>query len=143
MSKSKQFELRSHKNIHLIQSIVFLQIARQLSALLLIDDSIENSLDCATAHPPVPCLLYGQYPWNRYVSSQSSPTDMLAHAERVDRGIDSEEGEKLAGKLGWSGEDIGQALPECVRRVRDWKDVVEFVKRSEAEAKLGEGKASL
>lgn len=52
----------------------------------------------------------------------------MAHNERIARGIDTDEGEALAGKLMWSGEDVGQALPTAVHRVRDWSEVVAFVK---------------
>jgi hypothetical protein len=96
---------------------------------MLIDDSIENALDCATHHlNPLPVLLFGPYPWNRHVTKQDSPYDKAAHDERIARGIDTDEGEALAGKLMWSGEDVGQALPACVHRVRDWIEVVSFVK---------------
>jgi hypothetical protein len=110
------------------------QIAHQIGAFLLIDDSIENALDCATHHPtPLPVLLFGPYPWNRHVTKEDSPEDVVAHNERIARGIDTDEGEALAGKLMWSGEDVGQALPTAVHRVRDWSEVVAFVK---AEGKL-------
>lgn len=104
------------------------QIAHQIGARLLIDDSIENALDCATASPPVPVLLFGAYPWNRFASSQDTPEDMLAHDERIRRGIDTERAERLGEQLRWTGEDIGQALPLEIKRVRDWNEVVEFVK---------------
>ncbi|KAJ9103954.1 hypothetical protein QFC21_002417 [Naganishia friedmannii] len=103
-------------------------IGHQLGAFLLIDDSIENALDCATHHPALPVLLFGPYPWNRHVTKEDSPEDVAAHEERMARGIDSEEGETLAGKLKWSGEDVGQALPSCVHRVKDWTQVVDFVR---------------
>lgn len=95
---------------------------------MLIDDSIENAFDCATASPPVPVLLLGQYPWNRYLSSSESPEDMLAYDERIRRGIDSPAGEALAEQLRWTGEDVGQALPEVVHRVKDWQEVIEFIR---------------
>lgn len=103
-----------------------LQVAHSIPAMLLIDDSIENALDCATATPPVPVLLFGAYPWNRHVSRQDTPEDMLAHAERVARGIDSEAAERLGEEMarGWTGESEGQELPACVRRVRGWEEVV-------------------
>lgn len=105
------------------------QVAHSIPAMLLIDDSIENALDCATASPPVSVLLFGAYPWNRHVSRQETPEDMLAHAERVARGIDSEAGEQLGEEIAraWTGESEGQELPACVRRVRGWEDVVQVL----------------
>ncbi len=54
---------------------------------------------------------------------------MLAHSERVARGIDSEEAERLGVELemGWTGESEGMKLPDGVKRVNGWKEVVEFV----------------
>jgi hypothetical protein len=81
-------------------------------------------------------LLFGAYPWNRHVSKQETAEDFLAHAERVARGIDSEEGEQLGERIveeeertvRWTGECEGQVLPTVVRRVRDWEGVVKTVR---------------
>jgi len=130
-------EVQAHQTLPSRKKRSKADVAHSISAILLIDDSIENALDCATAHPPVPVLLFGAYPWNRHVSKQETAEDFLAHAERVARGIDSEEAEELGERIakegqerqvGWTGESEGQVLPSVVRRVRDWQGVVEVVK---------------
>ncbi|KLO20041.1 hypothetical protein SCHPADRAFT_26342 [Schizopora paradoxa] len=81
---------------------------------LLIDDSVENAMECSWA---VPILLFGNYPWNRRISKEDHPDHFLSHAQRL---------VKSGGYPWWESETVG-ALPRNVIRVGDWSVVAEKV----------------
>lgn len=105
------------------------QIAHRLEACLLIDDSLENALNSATHSPPLPVILFGHYPWNSHLSVEDTPQSPSAHKERVLRGIETCSSEDLAEKMRSEEELKGRLhLPENVHRVRDWDEVVDFIR---------------
>ena len=78
---------------------------------MLIDDSLDNALDCARAG--IPCLLFGAYEWNR----RTSNIDSLGFNER----------ERLegAGTRWWERDDVPDtALAPYIRRADGWDAVV-------------------
>ena len=79
---------------------------------LLIDDSVENAIDCSKV---VPILLFGNYPWNRRISHEDHPDHFLSHAQRL---------VKSGGYPWWEKETVGP-LPRNVIRVADWFVVAE------------------
>lgn len=92
-----------------------------MNAKLLIDDSAENALACGRdASPPIPVLLFGEYSWNQRVSKLENPEDHLGYKER----LEFEHGEKW-----WEKEKVDNELTPIVKRVKDWKEVVEYVKK--------------
>ena len=92
-----------------------------MNVKLLIDDSVENALSCASASPPVPVLLFGDYPWNQRYSSLDESKDHLGYEDRL---------QFEGGKHWWLEESV--ELPESVTRVKDWKAAVEYVKANVA-----------
>ena len=109
-------------------------MCHQLDARVLIDDSAENVLLCATqANPPVPCLLFGSYAWNaaiREPGSHRHPDDK----EVEEGGMTYKQKEEKDPALIRQAEErrrevVSKAwLPEGVERVRDWDEVVRWVK---------------
>lgn len=97
----------------------------QTNALLLVDDSAENALTCARTEPHQHVLLFGHYPWNaeiRAPDEDEHPDDKLTYVELEREGKLPEAKERRQKRIerGW--------LPEGVRRVRDWQEVVEYVR---------------
>lgn len=106
-----------------------IQVAHALGACLLIDDSLENALTCAAHEPPLPVLLFGKYPWNSHLTAEDTTEDDQAHQERVLRGIESEEAERMALRLKREEETKGRLdLPKSVQQASNWEQVVEMLK---------------
>ncbi|EIW67034.1 hypothetical protein TREMEDRAFT_34170 [Tremella mesenterica DSM 1558] len=107
------------------------EVVHQTGALFLIDDSAENAADAAGANPPVQVLLFGDYPWNSVVwpSKSEKGVEELTYVEREERGLQEEfEKKRLkAIEIGWT--------PDGVERVKDWKEVVNWVKEWEKRRK--------
>ncbi|KAL5534487.1 hypothetical protein ACEPAG_949 [Sanghuangporus baumii] len=96
------------------------EVCHRLNARLLIDDSAENALACARdASPPIPVLLFGDYSWNRRVSKLENREDHLGYKER----LEFEHKEEW-----WRKEKVDSELPPIVKRMKDWEEVVEYVK---------------
>lgn len=94
---------------------------RAINASLFIDDHHGNLEPIIHADPPVPCLLFGKYPWNRSRSGVSSPVELMSYDERILAGLDLQL----------------EAITECdkLARAETWEDVVGWVKKwDEAEA---------
>lgn len=68
------------------------EVLHKLGARLLIDDALENAIDCARAEPPVPCILFGgEYEWNkRFCGGDDTGRDKLTHDELVKAGYTRE-----------------------------------------------------
>ena len=96
-----------------------------MGALLLIDDSAENSLACGRAGIDV--LLFGDYSWNRRISSTEKPEDSLGYEDRL---------KFEGGREWWKDEKADDILPSNVKRVGDWDGVLEQVKLMKAEGRL-------
>ena len=87
------------------------------------DDSAENTIACARdATPPIPVLLFGNYSWNKRISSIDKPEDHLGYKQR----LEYEHGEEW-----WKKEDVDKILPANVKRAKDWKEVVAYIETLE------------
>lgn len=85
----------------------------------MVDDSAENAIACARdASPPIPVLLFGDYNWNRRFSKLANPEDHFGFEERLKH----ENGEEW-----WKKENVDKELPENVKRMKDWKEVVAYI----------------
>jgi hypothetical protein len=102
------------------------QVCADLGAKLLIDDSAENALDCATEKPATPVLLFGDYEWNKRISSPSDNRDEMSFKER----------EKMEGKDFWKDEKFEVPEGAPLYRVKDWREVVLWVKNARKEGKM-------
>lgn len=106
-----------------------LQVCADLKARLLIDDSSENALQVSTsssaATPPTPVLLFGHYEWNKRLSLHSDAVDTMAFETRL---------QIEGGREFWKYERFEDHIPEGapLHRVRDWEEVVQFVKSARA-----------
>ncbi|KAG6335623.1 hypothetical protein ID866_3459 [Astraeus odoratus] len=108
------------------------RVCIDIGARLLVDDSVENAMECAKyvaqsdKGTPPQVLLFGSYEWNRRLSQRSEEHDDMAYANRV----------KGEGGNSFLERDIAhctEALAEVntkeilVKRVRDWGEVVTHV----------------
>ena len=110
------------------------EVCVRIGAKLLIDDSLENAVACATyvsssgdGGPP-PVLLFGDYQWNKRLSLPEDERDDMTYARRVELGN---------GDTGFLVEDIqrgeealaraNEKRRDFVRRVKGWKEVVSHV----------------
>ena len=78
---------------------------------------MENALSCAGASPPINVLLFGEYQWNKRESPLNKPEDHLGYDARME----------LEGREWWIDECVDPKLPQNVRRVKTWKEVVEWI----------------
>ncbi|KAG6891066.1 hypothetical protein C0995_014155 [Termitomyces sp. Mi166 len=95
------------------------QICVDLKAVLLIDDSIENALQCATYKEPTQVLLFGNYEWNKRLSGPQDAKDEMTFDQRL---------EAEGGKEFWKDEGI--IIPEGapLTRTKDWSEVLANVR---------------
>ncbi|KAG6866031.1 hypothetical protein C0991_009440 [Blastosporella zonata] len=109
----------AHKTGHeVVTKLSKAQVCADLGAVLLIDDSVENALQCATYKEPTQVLLFGDYEWNKRLSGPEDANDGMTFDRRIER-----EG----GKEFWKEEyvEIPEGAP--LTRVRDWSEVVCWV----------------
>jgi hypothetical protein len=86
---------------------------QQSGSTILIDDSLENAIDVISTLPEsATVLLFGSYPWNLRNSRAHSDEDMLSYEERMAAGLQ---------------DDVYGQVPEGIKRVDGWDDVVEFL----------------
>lgn len=88
---------------------------KAIGASLFIDDNYGNLEPIISANPPITCLLFGDYPWNQTRSGVNTPGEMMSFADRQKAGLDI------------TVEDIEMGLN--MKRVKNWTEVVEWVKR--------------
>ena len=93
----------------------------------MIDDSLENALKCATADPPVPILLFGDNQWNQRLAKYSDIKEEISFAERLKR-----EG----GREFWKEEGVTFPEGAPLARVKDWNEVVEWIKHAREQGKI-------
>lgn len=107
--------------------ICSVQVCHQIGAKLLIDDSLENTMKCAEAIPPVPSLLFGDSAWNQRESHYDDIKTELSFDERL---------KKEGGREWWKDEKV--VLPEGVplTRVKDWAEVIAWVEKERHEGRL-------
>ena len=97
----------------------------------MIDDSAENSLKCATADPPVPVLLFGDYAWNKRVGRYSDVKAEVSFEEKLKREGGREFWKDDAAQL---EKEIPPGAP--LTRVKNWDEVLEWVEKKRAEGLL-------
>lgn len=86
----------------------------------MIDDSSENALQCAIAKPATPVLLFGDYEWNKRISSPSDNRDEMTFKER----------ERIEGREFWKNEKLEVPEGAPLYRVKDWGEVVRWVENA-------------
>ncbi|KNZ79631.1 hypothetical protein J132_08933 [Termitomyces sp. J132] len=109
----------AHKTGHeLVTKLSKAQVCADLKAVLLIDDSVENALQCATHKEPTQVLLFGNYEWNKRASG---PQEEMSFDRRL---------EIEGGKEFWKDEIV--AIPEGapLTRTKDWNEVVRWVQNA-------------
>jgi len=102
-------------------------VCKEINALCLIDDSLENAFACATSVHPTPTLLFGAYEWNRR-RAQIEEGSELSHEERT----------KREGGRDWWNDDLVE-LPQDgtpLYRVKDWQEVVDWVETAKREGRI-------
>ncbi|KAJ7124746.1 hypothetical protein C8R43DRAFT_1030621 [Mycena crocata] len=111
----------AHKLHHneVLTNLTKSQICADLKAQVLIDDSSENAIECSTASPPTRVLLFGDYEWNKRMSGPGDGADGMSFDRRLAAG---------GGREFWKEEAL--VIPEGVpiERVKDWSEVVRWVK---------------
>jgi hypothetical protein len=96
------------------------QIIRDIGAIAMIDDSLDNAISCATDFQPhLPVILFGPYQWNRRRSKfPRSLEDPLTYIERSKTEFEW-----------WKKEVVDDNdLPTTVRRVFHWKEVAPVIR---------------
>ncbi|KDQ20419.1 hypothetical protein BOTBODRAFT_151091 [Botryobasidium botryosum FD-172 SS1] len=94
------------------------QILQKLGAIMMIDDSLDNALSCATMEPRIPILLFGKYEWNKRSSKVATVEDKMSFVERC----------ALKNGDRWWEDEVCWDLPENIVRVSGWDEVVEFAR---------------
>lgn len=93
----------------------------------MIDDSLENALKCATANPPVPVLLFGDNEWNQRLAKYSDIKEEVSFAVKS-----AQEG----GREFWKDDNITFPKGEPLERVKNWQEIVEWIKKASDEGKI-------
>lgn len=105
-----------------------LQVCLDLGAKLLIDDSLENALACASHKPPVPVLLFGDYEWNKRQSFPSDNKDDTMYSRRLEN-----EGPEF-----WKKDDEKVVYPQGAPlwRVKHWGETIRWIEQARKESKI-------
>ncbi|SJL05809.1 uncharacterized protein ARMOST_09145 [Armillaria ostoyae] len=111
----------AHKAGHkVITKLSKAQVCADLNARILIDDSLENALQCATAIPVATrVLLFGDYEWNKRISGAGDGSDDMSFDIRL---------KSHGGKEFWKEETVEIPEGAPLERVKDWSEVVRWVK---------------
>ncbi|KAK0456416.1 hypothetical protein EV421DRAFT_1752347 [Armillaria borealis] len=111
----------AHKAGHeVITKLSKAQVCADLNAQILIDDSSENALQCATAIPVATrVLLFGDYEWNKRISGAGDASDDMSFDIRL---------KSHGGKEFWKEETVEIPEGAPLERVKDWSEVVRWVK---------------
>ncbi|KAJ7139714.1 hypothetical protein C8R44DRAFT_765240 [Mycena epipterygia] len=119
----------AHKLHHneVLTNLTKSQVCADLKAQVLIDDSAENAIQCSTALSPTRVLLFGDYEWNKRISGPGDGADEMS----FDRRLAADGGREF-----WKEETL--AIPEGVplERVKDWSEVVRWVKAARNEGRI-------
>ncbi|WWC70261.1 uncharacterized protein I206_104211 [Kwoniella pini CBS 10737] len=99
-----------------------LKIIREINASLFIDDHYGDLEPIIKVSPNISCLLFGEYGWNRYNSGSNTPIEMFDYNERSERG------------LILPNDHIKFGKEHNLYRVKDWKELVEWVKEWDNES---------
>ena len=110
-----------------VLKLLIWQVCFDLGAKLLIDDSAENALQCATSETPTPVLLFGDYEWNKRLSG---PGDMIDEMIFERRFVANGQREF------WKDEKVDLPEGAPVHRVKEWEEVVKWVRQAKANGKM-------
>jgi hypothetical protein len=105
----------------IISHITYVQVCRNINAQLLIDDSAENALSCATASPPTRVLLFGDYQWNKRCSNPEDNRDAMSFDRRL---------EAKGGREFWKEEQLEVPEGAPLERVKDWGEVIQWIQKT-------------
>ena len=72
-------------------------------------------------------LLFGDYSWNKRISSTDKPEDHLGFEERL---------KYENGAEWWKAERADDHFPNNIKRVRDWPDVIATVTKKREEKNI-------
>jgi hypothetical protein len=106
---------------------LLVQVCHDLGARLLIDDSAENALQCATWGTPTPSLLFGEYEWNKRVCDSNDPRNGMSFDQRL---------EAEGGREFWKDDKLEIPEGAPLHRVKNWVEVVEWVRCAREEGRL-------
>nr|KIR50221.1 hypothetical protein I312_00152 [Cryptococcus bacillisporus CA1280] len=99
-----------------------LKVLRRINAALFIGDHYGNLEPIVQAEPPIPCLLFGIYGWNRSRNGLTSPVELMDYDQRTSRG------------LAFPFEEIMTGKDHKHHRTETWDDVIRWVKEWDREA---------
>ncbi|KIK99784.1 hypothetical protein PAXRUDRAFT_822400 [Paxillus rubicundulus Ve08.2h10] len=114
------------------------EVCISLGANLLIDDSMENAMACANHVScdgdglPPPVVLFGNYQWNKRLSLPEEERGDMTYTGRVE--LNNGDISFLEEDVRRGDEGLAQAnekRPGVVRRLKDWEEVVSYVKSLE------------
>ncbi|KAJ8703052.1 hypothetical protein PTI98_001708 [Pleurotus ostreatus] len=103
------------------------QVCNDLGACLLIDDSSENAIQCSTHDPPTRVLLFGDYQWNSRISGPQDHRDEMTFDIRL---------KAAGGKEFWKEETLEVPEGAPLHRVKDWAEVVRWIRNRREEGHL-------
>ncbi|KIM85455.1 hypothetical protein PILCRDRAFT_817479 [Piloderma croceum F 1598] len=112
----------------LVTKLTKQEVCLSLGAKLLIDDSLENALLCASHTPPTPVLLFGDYEWNKRQSLSTDHRNDMTFARRLET-----EGPEF-----WKNDDQKVVYPEGAPlwRVRDWGETIRWIEKAREQGKI-------
>lgn len=128
VTRLSKAQVGSLVNIVITSELTYgVKVCADLGAKLLIDDSIENAMQCATATPPTTTLLFGNYQWNQRMCGPGDDKDEMAFDQRL-----ASEG----GREFWKDDVVSIPDGALLYRVKDWSEAVRWVQRARTEGKL-------
>ncbi|KZP32280.1 hypothetical protein FIBSPDRAFT_1036915 [Athelia psychrophila] len=125
----------------LITKLTKQDVCLSIGAKLLIDDSLENALHCAShssaAGPPTPVLLFGAYEWNKRQSFSTDNRDDRAFAARlVTEGPEFWKKDDVDIDAIRKGDGKGEGGEVPLWRVRNWAETVRWIGKAREEGRL-------
>jgi hypothetical protein len=90
-------------------------LCKELGAILLIDDALENCIVCSTYD--MKAIIFGGYEWGKRHSTAGSDDDTESYTERLLRQPNER----------WWENDIVKDLPDGLVRLGTWHEVVAWV----------------
>ncbi|KAJ7596733.1 hypothetical protein C8J56DRAFT_771367 [Mycena floridula] len=118
-------DLKNDAHTHeVVTKLTKAQVCADLKARLLIDDSAENAIQCATASPATAVLLFGDNAWNQRLSGPGDACDAMSFDIRL---------QCEGGKEFWKEEKLEIPAGAPLHRVKDWSEVVRWIKKARSE----------
>ncbi|KAF9243840.1 hypothetical protein BU15DRAFT_86270 [Melanogaster broomeanus] len=126
------------KEVQVVKKLSKAEVCISIGAHLLIDDSTENAVACANhvssdaEGVPPSVVLFGDYQWNKRLCLSGDERDDLTYATRLKLGN---------GDIDFLEEDVrrcdealaqaNEKQPDCVKRLKDWEEVVRYIESLE------------